>query len=823
MQQQINLVHGINKKDLADIKTAREEGAFALDSDGRLLSINRQAEKLLGFSARELAGRDVFSVINFKLGAVATLGGTECAALSSVSCSHLHKGATIVRGNGDTLAIMFVSMPVFDNGKVVGKIYIFKEFRDFRILEEQYRSIIEGAGSIIVKLDSTGQVVFANEYAREVFGEVLDLRLPSKVVLALQHDPQTLDSFMRLRKRCRARNGERITIAWTVRTLTGIDGRVVGAVCVGNDVSQGRNPPTPVPESSQLLLPDKALTQKVLDHISDGVITIDKEGLVEYLNPVAERLTGWACHEAKCLQLREVYQVVDEKTREPKVAEILLRSQDERGVRHGVPSLLLRRDGWEFNIEESATAIRDHKGEIAGAVIVFRDVTNMQGMEPWMKYETTHDALTGLANRREFELRLIQAIGSARTEGRQHALLTIDIAGFAKINNRHSSEAGDEVLRQVASLLHLKVRDTDVLARLGNDDFCVLLKNCSLSNADENANGLCEGIGDHKFHWDKEIIDVSVSAGVIPITADSGGLADVMRIADAACYVAKDKGRNRVHVYRPHDVAIKQRHGELQWVQRIRRAIEENRFRLYCQSIVPLDQPESKAVHHEILLRLLDEGGDVLSPATFLSAAENYNLMPSIDRWVIKNALKLLGERIQRQPNIGLFAINLSAQSLDTDNFLGFVIDQIDKSQVPAANLCFEITESTAISNLMTATRFMSVLRGMGCRFALDDFGRGFSSYSYLKHLNVDYLKIDGSFIRDVAHDPVDHAMVDSINQIGHIMGVQTIAEFVDSEEALEKLMALGVDHVQGFQLGKPRPMWHSFQAQKSVQPEVID
>jgi EAL domain-containing protein (putative c-di-GMP-specific phosphodiesterase class I) len=286
-----------------------------------------------------------------------------------------------------------------------------------------------------------------------------------------------------------------------------------------------------------------------------------------------------------------------------------------------------------------------------------------------------------------------------------------------------------------------------------------------------------------------------------------------MGLADAACYVAKDKGNHRIHVYRAQDVALKQRQADLKWIQRIRHALEENQFRLFCQSIVPLNVPDAHTAHHEILLRMLDENGDLIRPSSFLSAAERYSLMPSIDRWVVQNALNLLNDRMKRNQQIGVFAINLSAQSLDDENFLSFVIDQFDKSVVSPSHICFEITESTAISNLMSATRFMSILRGMGCKFALDDFGRGFSSYGYLKNLQIDYLKIDGSFVRDLANDPVDHAMVESINQIGHIMGVQTIAEFVETQEALEKLIALGVDHVQGYQLGKPRPMWHSFQS----------
>jgi len=812
LQHQLNLVNGISKGELLDISTVRGEGAFALDNDGNLLFLNEAAERLLGWESASLVGKNFFDAVKFKVDAIASLGATECAAVKSVGCSHLHKGANITRKDGAILSIVFVSMPLFDKGRVCGKVFVFREYKNASIEEELYRSIIEGAGSAIIKLDLTGKIVFANQYANDLFGNNIDANLPTKVVMALQQDPDSLTSQMCIKKQCRTANGRSKMISWTIRVLHGINAKVVGVICVGNDVTEN-------PQSLQSgqgiqseLLPDKTLTHTVLDHIGDGVITVGKDGCVDYLNPVAEQLTGWACHEAKGQPLKDVFHVVDEKSREPKIHSIFDRNYGSRR-QHPRKSLLLRKDGWEFTIEDSSSKIRDQQGNVIGAAIIFRDITELQGMERWMLYEATHDALTGLINRREFDSRLNQALAAARAEGRHYALCYIDINKFKLINETHGRDAADELLKQVATLLHSKVRDTDVLARLGGDEFAVLLNNCSIHNALEAANAFREAVRDYKFATNGEIISLGISIGLVPINADAGGVADVMGLADAACYVAKDKGNHRIHVYRAQDVALKQRHADLKWVQRIRRALEENQFRLFCQSIVPLNVPDAHSAHHEILLRMLDEKGELIRPSAFLSAAERYSLMPSIDRWVVQHALDLLDERMRRNQHIGIFAINLSAQSLDDENFLSFVIDQFDKSIVPPSHICFEITESTAISNLISATRFMSILRGMGCKFALDDFGRGFSSYGYLKNLQIDYLKIDGSFVRDLANDPVDHAMVESINQIGHIMGVQTIAEFVETQDALEKLIALGVDHVQGYQLGKPRPMWHSFQS----------
>ena len=812
MQHQLNLVNGISKRELLEISTVKGEGAFALDNEGNLLFLNEAAERLLGWQSSELVGKSFFDSVHFKVDAIATLGTSECAAVKSVGCSHLHKGANITRKDGSVLSIVFVSIPLFDKGRVCGKVFVFREYKDASIEEELYRGIIEGAGSVIIKLDLNGKIVFSNHYANDLFGNSIDAALPTKVVLALQQEPESLTSQMRLKKQCRTQNGRSKMIAWTVRVLHGINGRVVGAVCVGNDITESARSEQATRSRHSELLPDKALTNTVLDHIYDGVITVGKNGLVEYLNPVAEQMTGWACHEAKGQPLKDVFHIVDEKTREPRISSVFDRHSDF-SRQHPRKILLLRRDGWEFTIEDTASKIRDEHGNVVGAAIIFRDMTELQGMERWMLYEATHDALTGLINRREFDSRLNQALAAARAEGRHYALCYIDIYNFKTINDRHSREAGDALLKEVATLLHSKVRDTDVLARLSNDEFGVLLNNCSMHNALETAHAFRQAIRDYKFAWDGESINVGISIGLVPINAESGGVGDVMGLADAACYVAKDKGNHRIHVYRAQDVALKQRHADLHWIQRIRNALDENHLRLFCQNIVPLNTPDSHMAHHEILLRMLDKNGDVIRPASFIPAAERYSLMPSIDRWVVQNSLELLNDRLSRNQQIGVFAINLSAQSLDDENFLGFVIDQFDKTRVPASHICFEITESTAISNLMSATRFMSILRGMGCKFALDDFGRGFSSYGYLKNLQIDYLKIDGSFVRDLANDPVDHAMVESINQIGHIMGVQTIAEFVETHEALEKLIALGVDHVQGYQLGKPRPMWHSFQS----------
>lgn len=801
MHNPLNLINGISRRELLHITTVSGEGIFALDHDNRLLHMNDEAERILGWNTPELAGKNFFSHVDFKVEAISSIGASKCAALQSVGCSHLQNGASIARKNGSKIKVTFITLPVFDDGKMYGKVFVFCESKNSVIDGELYHGLVESAGSIVIKLNSLGQVVFANELTNNTFGEKLDHLVPTGVRITLRENPKAFMYSTQLVNRVKTLEGKVRQIAWSIKSIFNDDDTHAGVVCVGNDITQQE-------PKGDLLLPERYLADKVFEHINDGVITFDQAGIVRYLNPVAEQLTGWTMSDAKGLLLQDVFHIVDRHNRKSLANSLLVTSENALHEARSSSHILLRRDDWEFVIEETITPVHDKNGVLVGAAIIFRDVSSMNGMDQNAIYQSSHDALTGLINRNEFESHISQALSTAKSDGRQHAFcyLSIGIMRPGIDNALH-----DEILKQVSSLLYAKVRDTDVLARIADNEFGVLLKNCSLENAQEAATSFCNVINWHSFINNGEKIDVILNVGLVPLTSGCGGLTDIMRIADSACYVARDKGRNRIHVYKVQDITMQSRQSELQWIHRIRQALDENRFQLYCQSIVPLaistgEQP----VHHEILLRMQDENKDIIRPGLFIPSAERYNLMPSIDRWVVRHALSILSMKVERRQPVGIFSINLSAQSLDDENFLSFVVDQLDKTSVPASCICFEITESTAISNLISATRFMSILRGMGCRFSLDDFGRGFSSYGYLKNLHVDYLKIDGSFVRDLSNDPVDHAMVESINQIGHIMGVETIAEFVESEDVLEKLISLGVDHVQGYQLGKPRPMWHN-------------
>jgi diguanylate cyclase (GGDEF)-like protein/PAS domain S-box-containing protein len=559
-------------------------------------------------------------------------------------------------------------------------------------------------------------------------------------------------------------------------------------------------------QAEDALFEEQVRARVTLESIGDGVITTDADGTIDYLNPVAEDLTGWPEREALGLPLARVFRVVDERIGHERDYPLHICLRDGRMLRHENRHSLLRKDGRRFSIQDSAAPIRDRDGAIVGTVVVFHDITEMQHLASKMAFLASHDSLTGLLNRHEFELRLQQALEGARAEGRSHAVCYLDLDQFKIVNDTCGHVAGDELLKQLTHRLHGQIRASDVLARLGGDEFGVILEDCDLDTAYRVADGLRQAVRDFRFVWQDRSFEVGVSAGLVPIGADSGSMTDVLSAADSACYVAKDLGRNRVHIYQPDDETLARRHGEMQWVQRINDGLGEGRFHLYGQRILSLTGDGPAFV--EILLRLAEPGKAPIPPSAFIPAAERYFLMPAIDRWVIAHAFELLAGPCRSAAHSGrLYAINLSGQSLCDDQFADFVVERLRASGIPPTCICFEITETAAIANLTRAIAFMARLKDMGCRFALDDFGSGLSSFGYLKSLPVDYLKIAGNFIQDVGVDPVDYAMVDAINQIGHVMGLYTIAESVETELILTRLRGLGIDYGQGFGLHEPAPL----------------
>ncbi len=555
------------------------------------------------------------------------------------------------------------------------------------------------------------------------------------------------------------------------------------------------------------LFAEKERAQVTLASIADGVITTDDDGWVEYLNPVAEDLTGWTADSARGLPLQAIFRMVHETTRQPAPSPIEMVLREERNVETAATMLLLRNDGTEIPIVQSAAPIRARSGEITGVVLVLHDVSRERQYAAKLSYQASHDALTGLINRTEFEQRLSLALKSSAQIGRHHAVMYLDLDQFKVVNDTSGHAAGDQLMRQVSAVLQRRLREGDTLARLGGDEFGVLLENCSSENALRIADELRQTVIEFHFAWENRSFTIGVSIGVVNVEDGLFTIADVLSAADAACYMAKEKGRNRVQVYHREDSELSMRHGEMEWVGRLQKALDEDRFVLYSQDIVALGGA-NKGSHCELLIRMLDEKGEIVPPMAFIPAAERYGLMPSIDRWVIRNALAIIAREQAdlRGEALDVYAINLSGASIADDRFLEFVREQFTRFGVRYQSICFEITETAAIARLDKAAYFIQELRALGCRFSLDDFGAGMSSFAYLKHLPVDYLKIDGGFVKDMADDPIDRAMVEAINNVGHVMGKQTIAEFADGERIIAALRQIGVDYAQGYGVAKPRP-----------------
>lgn len=463
------------------------------------------------------------------------------------------------------------------------------------------------------------------------------------------------------------------------------------------------------------------------------------------------------------------------------------------------------KDGHYLNILSRAFAVEGLDGKVTRFVGTHVDITEREKIEKTLKHQSTHDDLTGLINRSEFERRMDQLLADAKDNNQTHALCYMDLDQFKVVNDTCGHMAGDEMLKQLSSELQEVVRSGDTLARLGGDEFGILLEKCSLDNASRLTNVIQAKVRDYILAFEGRSFRISASMGLVPITATTLNSTELLKSADAACYMAKDKGRNRIHVQHGADADVDKRHTEMQWVNRIQVALDESRFSLYAQLIEPLNK--SKKLHYELLIRMIDEQGEVVLPGAFLPAAERYNLISKLDEWVIENSFKALSENPGFRCKLSFISINISGQSIGNESFLDFIIQQMHAYSIEGKNICFEITETAAISNLLKADSFISKLRQIGFRFALDDFGSGLSSFGYLKNLPVGFLKIDGMFVKDMVKDPIDRAMVKSINDIGHVMGMQTVAEFVENDEIKDMLLEMNVDYAQGYGIHMPQPL----------------
>ena len=546
-----------------------------------------------------------------------------------------------------------------------------------------------------------------------------------------------------------------------------------------------------------------------LDAMGESVITVDADGCIDYINTAAATLLGQRFDQVVGKTFPDVASLVDETDRHSLGDPIRMALTAGGRVSMGRRAVLVPANGLtERSVELSVTPLKSESGQILGLVLVLHDTSELRGITRQMTYQASHDALTGLVNRREFERRLQEAMESAQTGDAAHALCYLDLDRFKAVNDTCGHTAGDNMLREVASIIKEAVRDSDTVARIGGDEFALLLVGCPLEKARQIADDVVQSVSGYRFVWKDKIFNIGVSIGLVEIGRGGGAIEDLMNSADSACYVAKKQGGLHVHVYSAREEANARHSGEIHWLQKLQGALRDNKFELYSQPIVHAQIGGVRGPALEVFVRMEGENGQPPAPpAEFIRAAERYRLMPYVDRWVIQTVLSALGRGGMKLPVGRSVAINIAGQTLADTEFLEFVVDCFDHTGASPSDICLEVTESSVVANLDHARRFIAVLRGMGCEFALDDFGSGLSSFSTLRTLPMDYLKIDGTFIRNLAVDTVNQAMVAAMIELSRSLNFRVVAEQVEDQMSLDAARSMGIDFVQGFVIGRPQPL----------------
>ena len=671
--------------------------------------------------------------------------------------------------------------------KIQGRDRLFQDFA--RTLPE---IVIIHDERILLANDSAAQLI-GLEPAQLVGREIIDLVKPAYRALFRKHVARRLAGENGPRRiEMQLINGYQ-TGLWVEAQSSTIDFRGTRAILtVARDVSHRKSLEVSLSRS-------KRQAQYTLESIAEGVITTDNDGRIDYMNLAAETIIGTNRDSASGHRIGELFTLVDDADRRPLGDPVERCLAMRRRVNMGRRAVMVTVDGeHEHSVELTASPVRGPSNSISGAVVVFHDVSELRGLTRKMSYQATHDPLTGLINRREFERRLDEAMDDAHSEEAVHMLFYMDLDRFKAVNDSCGHMAGDNMLREVAALIKDQVRDSDFVGRLGGDEFGALLIGCPIEKARQIATDVCNAIADYRFVWKDKIFNIGISIGLVEISHTSGTLQDVMSAADSACYMAKQSGRGQVHVYSARDEAVARERGDIQWLRQLQTALHEDSFELATQPIIAMGGHAEAGPAVEVLIRLDNGHGRASSSAEFLRPAERYQLMPQIDRWVINATLAAISGGEIKLPAHRSCAINLSGQTLGDEAFLGFVVDALDRTGIAPASVCFEVTEAAILSNVQHAQRFIEVLHGIGCEFSLDDFGSGLGSFSSLKHLPIDYLKIDGTYTRNLQTDLVNQEMVNAMIKLARTMDFKIVAEQVEHQEDFDWLRDVGVDFVQG-------------------------
>ena len=775
------------------------DGILIIDPDGVIVTQNQKTLDLLGYSPDELEGKSIHKVL---CGQAADYKHKpeNCifSAIEQTMPINSIKDVWFVKQDGVYLHVDIRNVAyLFDEQHY--HVLSFQDCSSRRYSEKELQRLAlfaELNPSPIVEFNDQGLIYFSNPAMVDLIAEMgFDAQgLPSILP----------DNLSRLINRCLT----------TGETLNNIEAEHNGRWFLWNfhpilerSLVQGYGMDiTWRKEAEELLFAEKERFLVTLEAIDDAVITVDTNECVTYVNPKATEMTGWKSIEAVGRPFSQVVKLFNAETRDS--PENMLRSAIEENTSFRLPAslLLAHRDGYVIQVKKFVSPMRNHKHDVIGAVVALHDITDAKKMEQSLTYQATHDSLTGLINRTEFESRLKHSIERSRTDKIIHALLYLDLDNFKIINDTCGHFAGDQLLRQITKILEEKLRRGDILARLGGDEFGAILEGCPLDRAIIIAREICKVIQDYIFIWEAHSFNVGASIGLVPINEDCSNVDQLLSLADSCCYAAKDLGRNRVHVYQEDDADVMKKKGEMQWVSKINKALQDQRFVLYFQTIEPVTS-EEEGIHFEILIRMKDEHGNLIPPGDFLPAAEHYDIIKILDHWVIRNTFAWLNKHPEVTRKVKLCSINLSGNSIGDEHFMHHLTEHFRKCQFPAEKICFEVTETAAIQNLSIASLFVDTIKELGCSFSLDDFGSGMSSFGYLKQLNIDYLKIDGLFVKDIVIDPVDKAMVKSINEVGQMMGLKTIAEYVESSDIMDVLREIGVDFAQGYGVSRPQPL----------------
>ncbi len=779
-----------------------------VDFDHRYRFVNKRFMDFFGGRADEVFGAHVSEIVGAKTYALIRPRIDECLTGKAVTFEEKR-----VSSDQGERWIAATYVPDIDkDGKTVGCFALLADVTDrrakdeaLRLSEARMRAIFEHSPIAINLKDPQGHYLLVNKRweetmgkgAVEVGGKGVEQVLPPEVANDYRkHERKVLETGRAVEREVTIQTPRHGTRTYHVIKFPILDdnGKIAGLGGMSMDITE-RN------QALEALAESEERYQGLYDDAPDMYFTVTTDGIILSVNQFGADYLGFDKNELIDSSLLDLVHPDDQAMVSAHMAQVF----NERVKESQLESRKIRKDGRVLWVNERIRLFDSQGNERQELRIVCRDVTEAHALSEELSYQATHDPLTGLVNRRELENRLERVLRAAQSKGSEHALCYMDLDQFKVINDTCGHIAGDELLRQLGELLPGLVRKRDTLARLGGDEFALLMEHCPIDQAQRVAGILRSTVEEFRFNWENKTFNIGASIGLVPINAESRSVGDVLSAADSACYMAKDQGRNRIYLYDTASIELARRHGEMEWVAHIGQALEDDRFELWYQEIRNQEAtPTAEKLYYELLLRMKDVEGKLIFPGAFLPAAERYNLSGRIDRWVVSQAFAWLKANPRHLQELHLCAINLSGLSLTDGEFHRFVLKEFDEVGIPGGKICFEVTETAAITNLTSATRFISAVKRLGCQVALDDFGSGISSFAYLKHLAVDSLKIDGVFVKDIADDPIDYAMVKSINEIGQVMGKKTVAEFVESEAVLQKLREIGVDFVQGYGIGRP-------------------